>query len=110
MKLIHSKSSVMWFRVSVHLSSDPPTTLMDDIPLTVVSKQRYLGLIFDDQSSCWEGMQVYAILLIPLKQESLRYQGRFVKNLAESLMLSHLLYSISVWGLPLSHCNLQRIQ
>ena len=42
------KSSVMWFRVSSHSTglSYPPIST-DDVELTVIKKQKYLGLIFD---------------------------------------------------------------
>jgi len=50
MRINHSKSSVMWFKVSNHHQSpDLPATLVEGVPLSVASKQRYLGLIFDDQ-------------------------------------------------------------
>jgi len=39
MRLSYSKSSVMWFRVSNrHQSPDPPATLLEGVPLNVVSK------------------------------------------------------------------------
>jgi len=52
-----SKSAVMWFRVSnCRQSPDPPATLIEGIPLSVVSKQCYLKLIFDDQLKWTSGL------------------------------------------------------
>ena len=48
-----SKSSVMWFSVPSHRKTVwLPSIFVDNIPLSVVSKQKYLGLIFDDALSC----------------------------------------------------------
>ena len=44
-----SKSSVMWFSVPGHRKT--VRYYVDNIPLSVVSKQKYLGLMFDDALS-----------------------------------------------------------
>ena len=52
MQLNFSKSSVMWFRApGQHVISTPPDIFVNGNRLTVVSKQRYLGLIFDNTFS-----------------------------------------------------------
>jgi len=49
---LNPKSSVMWFRVPGHRKAVYfPTVFVNNIPLSVVSKQKYLGLMFDDTLS-----------------------------------------------------------
>ena len=49
MKLNHSKSTVMWFKGSSHKKSfEFPDIVSDNTTLQVVTKQKYLGVIFDD--------------------------------------------------------------
>ena len=49
MKLNYSKSTVMWFKGSSRKKSfEFPDIVIDDTTLQVVTKQKYLGVIFDD--------------------------------------------------------------
>ena len=48
MKLNLKKSSVMWFSIKQPSVPQPPI-LHDDTPLTVVDKQKYLGVTFDSR-------------------------------------------------------------
>ena len=107
MRLNHSKFSVMWFKVSNrHWSPDPPATLVEGVPLSVVSKQCYLGLIFDDQlkwsfhvGKVCKSMSYYLYLINKHRHV---IKADLLKTLIESLVLSHLLYSVPVWGPSLS--------
>lgn len=82
--------------------------------LNVVSKQRYLGLIFDDQLnwSYYDGKvcksMLYYIYLISKHHHVIK--ADLLRTLTESLVLSRLLYSLPVWGTPLSQYYLQRLQ
>ena len=106
----------MWFRVSNRQQiSTHPTIILDNVPLTVVSKQRYLGLIFDEclawshhVSKVCKSMSYYLYLL--LKHRHVIKEDLW-KTLTESLVLSHSLYCLPVWGPSLSHYySLQRLQ
>ena len=85
------------------LSADTPVTLMDDVPLNVLSKQCYLGLIFDDQLnwSCHIGKvcrsMSYYLYLINKHRHVIKED--LLKTLTESLVLSRLsftLYTVSL--------------
>jgi len=64
---------VMWFKVSGHRKAVYfPTVFVNNTPLSVVSKQRYLGLMFDDTLS-WSHQvskvcHSNVILLVSFKQ------------------------------------------
>ena len=94
-----------------------PTVIVDNTPLSVVSKHRYLGLVFDEcltlshhitkvckslsyylYSTCYLNVYVHGIM------EDL------FKILTESLVLSHLIYSLPVWSPSFSKYSLQRIK
>ena len=48
MRLNADKSSVMWFRPQTLVGAPPPDVKINDICLTHVKVQKYLGIIFDD--------------------------------------------------------------
>ena len=48
MKLIINKSSIMWFSIKPSAISVPPV-VVGDTTLSVVSRQKYLGVMFDSQ-------------------------------------------------------------
>jgi len=70
MALNLSKSLVMWFRVPGHRKAVYfPTVFVSSILLSVVSKQKYLGLMFDDTLSLsFQGMSFDVILFVSFKQ------------------------------------------
>ena len=48
MNLNIQKSSVIWFSIKPSTASFPPV-MVNDVALSVVIKQKYLGMIFDSQ-------------------------------------------------------------
>jgi len=93
MRLNYYKSSVMWFGFSNQWqTTSHPTIMLDDVLLTVVSKQCYFGLIFDDHLS-WsnhvakvcKSMSYYLYLLLK-NQRVIKHD--LLKTLTESLVLS----------------------
>ena len=91
MTVNYSKSSVMWFRVSNRrLPHGYPPIMMDDVILSVVPKQKYLGLIFDERltwychvSKVCKSMSYYLHLLCKHRHV---LTDDFLKTLAESLL------------------------
>ena len=49
LRLNADKSSVMWFRPQSLVNTPPPDVKINNICLTHVKIQKYLGIIFDDQ-------------------------------------------------------------
>jgi len=81
----------MWFSVPGHCKTFCfPTIFVNDIPLSVVSKQKYLGLIFDDVLSCSRQIskvcQSMSYYLYLLSKQSLIFKTDL---LIESLVFSH---------------------
>ena len=115
MTVNYSKSSVMWFRVSNRrLPHGYPPIMMDDVILSVVPKQKYFGLIFDERltwyyhvSKVCKSVSYYLHLLC--KHQHVLTDD-FLKTLAESLVFSHLIYCLPVWGPSLPHCSFERIK
>jgi len=62
----------MWFREPGHHKTVCfPTVFVNNIPLSIVSKQKYLGLLFDNTflvSPSFQGMPLNVILFVPFKQ------------------------------------------
>ena len=88
--------------------------MMDDVILSVVPKQKYLGLIFDERltwyyhvSKVCKSMSYYLHLLCKHRHV---LTDDFLKTLAESLVFSHLIYCLPVWGPSLPHCSFERIK
>ena len=110
-----SKSFVMWFRVpGQHRTPYFPEVLVGNTPLTVVSKQKYLGLIFDDAlswshqvSKVCRSMSYYLYLLNKHKHV---FKMNLLTLLTESLVFSHLLYSLPVWGPSLNNSHINRLR
>ena len=90
MTVNYSQSSVMWFRVSNRrLPHGYPPIMMDDVILSVVPKQKYLGLIFDEHltwychvSKVCKSMSYYLHLLCKHRHV---LTDDLLKTLAESL-------------------------
>ena len=53
MRLNFSKSTVMWFKTSKRTQRHYPPIVVGDVVLNVVTNQRYLGLVFD-QNLSWD--------------------------------------------------------
>ena len=115
MKINFRKSSVMWFKASSRSTgfSYPPISI-DGVELTVTKKQKYLGLIFDCSLS-WAhhvanvcSKMSYYLYLLGSHRHVIDYS--LMKMLLESLVLSHLSYSVVVWGPSLGSTLLQRLQ
>ena len=82
--------------------------------LQTTVKQKYLGLIFDNQltwsnhvSNVCKKMSYY-LHLVSLHRRVLPV--RLIKLLMDSLVLSHMQYALPVWGPSLYQHHLQRLQ
>ena len=87
--------------------------MMDNVPLSVVSKQRYHGLIFDERLT-WshqimEVCKSMSYYLYMLSKHRHVIKEDLLKTLIESLVLSHS-YSLPVWGPSSSKYLLQHIK
>ena len=101
MKLNLKKSSVMWFSIKPPFGPLPPV-LLDATPLTVVDKQKYLGIIFDHRlnwsfhvAKVCKSMSYYLSLISPHVKS---LPTAIVKMLMESLVFSRYTYALPVWG------------
>ena len=98
------KTSVMWFSVrSSKTSIATPTIFLEGMN---VSKQKYLGIIIDS-NLIWVHhvahvckKMAYYLYLIGYYQKVL--PDSVIKMLIDSLVASHLVYALSVWGPSLS--------
>ena len=116
MELNGKKSCVMWFkprRCRRHVS-EQPAILVNNMILQTTVKQKYLGLIFDNQltwsnhvSNVCKKMSYY-LHLVSLHRRVLPV--RLIKLLMDSLVLSHMQYALPVWGPSLYQHHLQRLQ
>ena len=112
MKLNLKKSSVMWFSIKPP-SGPPPPVLYDTTPLTVVDRQKYLGVIFDHcltwsshVAKVCNSMSYYLFLISP----HVRFlPTTIVKMLMESLVFSRYTYALPVWGPAISRDCLSRL-
>ena len=105
MKLNYLKSTVMWFRVSKRNQRPCPPIMLGGIVLKAVTKQKYLGLVFDESLS-WDHhvsllckRMSYYLYVIRCHRNVLGC--KLLKLLTESLVLSHLNYCLPVWGVSL---------
>ena len=106
MQLNVKKSSVMWFS-SKHSKrkSEYPPIMIDDQPLTAVTQQRYIGIIFDCFLQ-WNAQVSevchkcsYYLYLIGCSHKHLPVS--LLKLLMESLISLRIMYALPVWGPPL---------
>ena len=114
MKLNYLKSTVMWFRVSKRNQRPCPPIMLGGIVLKAVTKQKYLGLVFDESLS-WDHhvsllckRMSYYLYVICCHRNVLGC--KLLKLLTESLVLSHLNYCLPVWGVLLHTQSLQRLK
>ena len=104
MKLNLSQSSIMIMWLSIKPSpTEAPTIVINNAALSVVCKQRYLGVIFDSQlkwthqvASVCKSMSYY--LMISSHAKTL--PSSVIKILIESFVLSHYSYALPVWSSP----------
>ena len=95
----------MWFSIKPP-SDPPPPVLYDTTPLTVVDRQKYLGVIFDHRltwsshvAKVYKSMSYYLFLISP----HVRFlPTTIVKMLMESLVFSRYTYALLVWGPAIS--------
>ena len=115
MRLNYSKSTVMWFKVSNRKQpSEFPDIVVDDTVLQVVTKQKYLGVILDNclswnhhVSHICKKMSYY---LYVINKHRHVFSSDLMKLLIDSLVFSHLNYSLPVWGPSLHQNHLQRLK
>ena len=108
-----SKSSIMWFSIKPSPIETPPI-VVNNAALAVVSRQRYLGVIFDSQlrwthhvSGVCKTMSYY-LMMISSHAKSL--PSLVVKMLIESLVFSRYSYALPVWGPALHTDSLARLR
>ena len=92
----------------------PPKVRVDDVPLSVVTSQKYLGITFDNKldwsvhvSAICKKMSFY-LFWISSHQKCLPTE--VIKMLIDSLVLSRLIYALPVWGPLLSQSDIHRLQ
>ena len=114
MRINFKKSSAMWFRASSRSAGILYPISIDGVELTVTTKQKYLGLIFDCSLS-WAhhvagvcNKMSYYLYLLSTHRHVIDYN--LMKMLLESLVLSHLSYCVTVWGPSLGSTLSQRLQ
>ena len=103
----------MWFSIKQPSVPQPPI-LHDDTPLTVVDKQKYLGVTFDSRLT-WSshiskicGSMSYYLMLINSHVKYL--PSTIVKMLIESLVFSQYTYALPVWGPAISKDSMSWLQ
>jgi len=97
----------MWFREPGRCKAVYfPTVFVNNIPLSVVSKQKYLGLMFDDTiswshqvSKVCRSMSYYLYLL---NKQKLIFKTDLFKLLIESLEYFPAFYTVCQFGVHLS--------
>ena len=94
--------------------SEFPDIVVDDTVLQVVTKQKYLGVIFDNclswnhhVSHICKKMSYY---LYVINKHRHVFSSDLMKLLIDSLVFSHLNYSLPVWGPSLHQNHLQRLK
>ena len=112
MQLNIRKSSIMWFGINRSVVSLPSITV-NDIHLSPVQKQKYLGITFDTKLN-WSyhvanvcGNMSYYLTLISPHVKSL--PSHIVKMLMESLVFPRYTYALPVWGPAIHQDSLSRI-
>ena len=110
-----SKSTVMWLKGSSHKKSfEFPDIVIDNTTLQVVTKQKYLGIIFDD-CFVWnhhiphicKKISYYLYIISKHKQV---LNSNLMKLLIDPLVFFHLNYSLPVSGPSLHQNQLQRLK
>ena len=103
----------MWFGIKQPSVPQPPI-LHDGTPLTVVDKQKYLGVTFDSRLA-WSshiskicGSMSYYLMLINSHVKYL--PSTIVKMLIESLVFSQYTYALHVWGPTISKDSMSLLQ
>ena len=115
MRLNYSKSTVVWFRVSYRKQpSEFPDIVVDDTTLQVVKKQKYLGVILDNYLS-WSHHVSYickkmSYYLYVVNKHRHVLSSTLMKLLIDSLVFSHVNYSLPVWGPSLHQTHFQRLK
>ena len=105
----------MWFSVPGHHKTVwLPSIYVDNIPLSVVFKQKYLRLMLDDALS-WSHQvskvcQLMSYYLYLLNKQKLIIKMDLLKLLIENLVFSHVLYCLPVWGPSLNVNRLKHLQ
>ena len=114
MRLNFSKSTVMWFKTSKRTQRHYPPIVVGDVVLNVVTSQKYLGLVFD-QNLSWDQhvshickRMSYYLYVIRCHRNVLSF--KLLKLLAGSLVLSHFNYCLPIWGTSLHTHSLQRLK
>ena len=114
MRLNADKSSVMWFRPQTLVGAPPPHVKINDICLTHVKVQKYLGIIFDDQlqwlnhvSAICKKISFYLFWINSFRNN---LPSSVIKMLIDSLVLSHINYALPAWGPMLVKGSLQWLQ
>ena len=114
MKLNADKSSVMWFRPQSLVNAPPPDVKINDICLTPVKVQKYLGVIFDDQLRWLDHVSVIckkiSFYLFWINSFRKNLPSSVIKMLIDFLVLSHINYALPAWGPMLAKGSLQRLQ
>ena len=104
----------MWFKVGCKQSSKFPSISVNDCTLKSVQRQKYSGVVFDCTLSwTYHVSQVckkmsYYLYLIGCHKHCL--DAGLIKLLLDALVLSHLHYSLPVWGPALSQQSLHRLE
>ena len=106
------KSSIMWFsRKSTAVS--PPSVLLNNVPLSCVCKQKYLGVTFDTRlnwsfhvANVCKNISYYLNLINPHVKS---LPSHIVKMLVESLVFSRYIYTLPVWGPAIHQDSLTRL-
>ena len=101
----------MWFSIKPSAASLPPV-MVDDVALSVVSKQKYLDVMFDSQlnwshhvAAVCKSMSYYLMMI-----------GSHAKNLpstiiriVECLAFSYYTYALPVWGTAVHKISLSHL-
>ena len=107
---------MMWFSVKSSKSSTVvPPTLLEGTPLVNLSKQKYLGITIGSNLT-WAShvayvckKMTYYLYLIGCHRKVL--PSNVIEMLIDSLVFSHYVYGLPVWGPSLSvnllHCIIQ---
>ena len=107
------KSSVMWFSVRSRYNGAQPQILIDNVPLSQVTKQKYLGVTFDNKLN-WSShvaatCRSMAYYLYQINHHSRSLPFNILKMLTESLVFSRLTYALPVWGPAVHQDSLLRL-
>ena len=112
MRLNLKKSSVMWFSIKPSAVAVPPV-MVGDAALSVVCKQKYLGVMFDSQlnwshhvASVCESMSYYLALI---GSHAKNLPSSIIKMLVECLVFSRYSYALPVWGPAIHRDSLSRL-